>query len=342
MRRLLAMACAAAGLAAAMLWGLWAGPAGCSAQSTHPAASARAPADAVKIVLLHVNDVHGQTLGTAEGGGYARLATALAQQRADNTAAGVLFFHAGDELSRGDQMTRRTLGEANFAILNHLKLDGYTPGNGDYYDGADVLMARVRQANFPMLGANITGAEGQGPLKPFVVLPAGPVRVGVIGLSLIKTPMRELKMISPATALRETLPALRKQCDVVVVLSHRGVDEDEALAAGIDGIDVILGGHTHTMLPKGKVVKAPGGRAVLICQADEQLNYLGRAVLTMGRTADGGWAVRDASASLVALDAKVPQDPVVKALVARLWDARKVATATAPAEAPATQPALSH
>ena len=112
----------------------------------------------VELVLLHVNDIHGQTqehaLGKKSVGGYARLATAVADERrqaaqtlvpapagngatrpADGTPTYVLFFHAGDEFSRGDGLTRATLGAANIALLNAIGLDAMTPGNGEYYDG---------------------------------------------------------------------------------------------------------------------------------------------------------------------------------------------------------------
>jgi 5'-nucleotidase / UDP-sugar diphosphatase len=116
----------------------------------------------------------------------------------------------------------------------------------------------------------------------------------------------------------------------VVALTHLGYLDDVKLAQNVAGIDLILGGHSHTVLEHGQKAQGPDGREVLICQAGDELRYVGCAELKMAPAA-GGWRVESAQAKLIALDSNVPEDPAVKALIARLSAASQPAS---PARAP--------
>jgi 2',3'-cyclic-nucleotide 2'-phosphodiesterase (5'-nucleotidase family) len=279
----------------------------------------------VTITVLHVNDVHGQTephnWGGRNIGGYSRLSTLVAHFRSAGDANLVLLLHAGDELSRGDDLTRKTFGRANFQIMNFLRFDAWTPGNGDFYDGTEVLLQRVREANFPTLNANVSPAAGSAwATSPFVIRQVGPLKVAMFGLCTVHTDApggAGLTVADPIEAAARIVPQLRKQADLVVAVTHLGSIVDARLAKEVAGIDLIIGGHTHTVLEHGDTVKGPDGREVLICQAGEQLEYLGCAELKL-RPAGRGWQVASARARLILLDANVPEDPAVKALIARL------------------------
>jgi len=296
-----------------------------SCTAVREAAPGPPPSETVQVTLLHVNDVHGQTepygLKGRSVGGYARLATLVDEERAASKAARVFLIHAGDELSRGDDLTRATLGAANMAIMNHLKFDIYLPGNGDHYDGPDVLLAMLRRAKFPVLSANVTvAATGQPIGKPYIIEQAGPVRVAFLGLCLVKADHESSAlyiMDYPFTVAEKLVPELRKQADVVVVVSHLGALRDVELAELVPGIDVIIGAHSHTEMPEGVRMKGPDGREVLIAQAGEQLRFLGKIGLTLGRSG-GAWRLVSTSAALIPMDAAVRLDPTVTALIARL------------------------
>lgn len=304
----------------------------CAWAQKPPAAPASAPAGKlprhVTLVLLHVNDVHGQTQERRQGGqsvgGYARLSTKVREIRGQKKPnQHVLLLHAGDEFSRGDELTRATLGAANITLLNQIGLDAFTPGNGDFYDGWENLSARAKQAKFPFLMANVSGAaSGRRPGDPCVVLRAGPVKVGVIGLCFVRAQLPGawgLKVEDPIAVAKRIVPELRANTDVVVALTHLGLEQDKKLAAEVQGIDVIVGGHSHTVLEKGTQQPGPdkNGKNVLICQAGDLLRHVGSVRLRLERTKTG-YRVTDRRAELLPLDQSVKQDPAIKKTIAKL------------------------
>jgi len=298
------------------------------------ATTATAPAGrTVALTILHVNDIHGQTRGSDKGGGYARLATAVERARGKEGPP-MLLVHAGDEFSRGDELTRRTLGEANVEIMNRLAFDAWTPGNGEFYDGPANLRRRVAQAKFSVLAANVRFASDGKPVgRPYVICRAGPARVALLGLCLVKADhpsASAFRQADPIATAKELVPLLRRQADVVVALTHLGFAADCRLAAQVAGIDLIVGGHSHTVLQSGYRAKGPDGGNVLIVQAGEQLRFLGRADLTL-REETGGWRVESAQAGLVPLDKQVGPDPQMDAFVGRLWAAASRPAVTQPA-----------
>ncbi|HUT57790.1 MAG TPA: bifunctional UDP-sugar hydrolase/5'-nucleotidase [Phycisphaerae bacterium] len=311
MRKLAIAATLAALIAAACAW------------SADPAATTQPAETTARITLLHVNDIHGRTMPYEQGGksvgGYSRLATLVKRMRAEANDA--LLIHAGDELSRGDALTRRTLGHANVTLMNRIGFDLWTPGNGEFYDGKDNLIALGREANFPLLTANVKLAHtGKHLGAEFVVRRLGAVKVAFFGLCHFKTALpsaKGLKVSDPIETARALVPELRKKADIVVAVTHIGYWEDLKLAGKVAGIDVIIGGHSHTLLKRGDRVKGPGGGEVLICQAGEYMRHLGRIELILAR-ADGRWRIAQARAEVIPIDAKVPEDQAVKALLARL------------------------
>ena len=181
-------------------------------------------------------------------------------------AARVFLVHAGDEFSRGDELTRATKGAANVAIMNLLKFDLWVPGNGEFYQPLDVLEARLSEAKFPILAANVKYREGGKPVgKPYIIEKAGPVRIAFLGLGIVQpteapSAADVLMAADPIETAKGLVPELRKQADVVVAVTHIGSPADRRLAAAVPGIDVILGGHTHDTFPKGVPIKGPDGR----------------------------------------------------------------------------------
>lgn len=290
--------------------------------------AAVAAAPSAHIVLLHVNDPHGQTQGiTVNGkpwGGYARLSTMVDELRKKEGADHVVLFHAGDEFSRGDEMTSTSLGQANIDLMNKIGFAAWVPGNGDFYVGPANLQKRIAQANFPTLAANVTYRFGGEPLaKNTVVIEVQGVKIGLLGLCYVRKEHPSafpLRVLDPIETAKRIIPELRKQADIVIALTHLGLEADRQLAAQVGGIDMIVGGHSHTVLLRGYHVNDPDGKRVLIVQAGDQLRYLGRVDLQLTR-ADGRWQLNDATPQLIPLDSLVPQDPAIKAMIARMWPA---------------------
>lgn len=310
---------------------------------TAPLGAQTAPPDTkpVRITFLHVNDTHGHleeyNVNDHSVGGYARLSTAVQAVRGEKSADRVFLIHAGDEfslhatgeLSTSEKLTVSSKGAANVALINQLGFDLWTPGNGEFYGGLANLRQRFSEFHGQTLSANLYNrVDGKLLFKPYVIEQVGGLRVAFFSLNFIHANHPSCLMIrmdSPVETAKKLVPELRKQADFIVAITHIGVDDDRAVAQSVDGIDLIIGGHSHTTLPTGMAAKSPDGSAVVIAQAGEYLNYLGRVDVELARTPDG-WQVQAIAPSLRRLDEKVQIDPAVKATIARLSATTRPAT----------------
>ncbi len=260
------------------------------------------PAKPFRLALLHVNDTHSAlepaeapvTLGgrkvAARLGGFARLKTALDEGRARAGAEGVptLTLHAGDAV-QGTLFFNVFQGSADFEFLNLLGIDAMTLGNHEFDKGPGLTGRLVDSARFPVVSANID-ASGEpalaGKLRPYVIREVagrdGAIRkVGIVGVTTPGTPnlvasVGGVKFHKSAPAVAKAVKELSDQgVDIVLVLSHLGYEADLALARAVPGLDVIVGGHSHTLLgdaarfrplglapagPYPTVVKGPDGK----------------------------------------------------------------------------------
>jgi len=210
----------------------------------------------MNLALLHTNDVHGYLTPMpmpdgSTSGGYARRAALIHRLRAGNPAT--LLLDAGD-IYQGSRYWHAFRGQPDIALMNALGYDAATLGNHDFDGGLELLAQRLSEARFPVLCANFTPRPASplaGLWRSHVILTAGDWRVAVFGLT-IETPelyppdfgahIEVTPYLERAAAL---VPALRRQADVVILLSHLGQKGDEAVAASVPGIDLIIGGHNH-------------------------------------------------------------------------------------------------
>lgn len=291
-----------------------------------------AGAAATAIRILHVNDFHGfaepyRAPGADRPlGGLAYLATAIERLRAEQPT---LVLAAGDMI-QGNNWANIGRGKGSIEAMNAIRFDAMVVGNHEFDYGQEELKKRMAEASFPFLGANVAGLDG---LKPYLLTTIGGVRVAVIGVVTDDTPVtshprntRDLAFEPPAQTVRRQLDALKGQADVFVVLSHLGHPADRELAAQVAGIDVIVGGHSHTRVDVPVMV----GRTA-VAQAWEHGKALGVIDLTV---ADG--RVTQVAGRLVAIapDADVA-DPAVAEIVARY-----AAQVSALLEAPAGEAAV--
>ncbi len=204
--------------------------------------------------LLYVNDFHGfaephQPLGSAEPlGGAAYLAGAVDRRRNERPT---LLLAAGDMI-QGNNWANLFRGKSSIELMNAMGFDAMAVGNHEFDYGPKVLLERIKEAGFPFLGANVQGLAG---LKPYVIKTSGGIRVAIIGVVTADTPttthpgnVAGLKFTSPEAAVARCLKEIKGKADLMVVLSHLGYAEDRALAQKVPGIDVIIGGHSHTRL----------------------------------------------------------------------------------------------
>ena len=237
--------------------------ASCETSAVPPSAVPQASTPALpddRIQILHTNDIHGRMEaerlasggGSFEKGGVALLAAVAAQLRS-RAPERTLLLDAGDAW-QGAFISNENKGAAVLQVMNRMGYDAQALGNHDFDWGQDVLRVRAGEARFPFLAANVVDeASGQpaGFARPYVVKDLGLARVAVLGISNPGTPaiskpanVKGLRFLPAADAVAKYLPELRQKADVVVVLSHAGKDDDQALARAMPGVDVIVGGHS--------------------------------------------------------------------------------------------------
>jgi 2',3'-cyclic-nucleotide 2'-phosphodiesterase (5'-nucleotidase family) len=281
------------------------------------------------LVILHINDTHGCLFEPRAGeddppdhvapveGGVARLATLVRRIRAENPG-NVLFLHAGDDLSSEDPVTVYYGGEATVQTMNALGLDAMTPGNGEFYGGVDRMLALRTHARYVLLAANLAYKESGGEiLQPWTVREVHGVRVGILGLGFIRTnhpASKPLLLGDPVEAAKTYVPQLRAKADLVLLLTHIGEEQDLRIASEVPGVDIVVGGHTHTRMDPPRRVQGPDGREVVVAQAGDMYRYLGR--LDVSVTPVEGQAARvEVRGKLIPVDGSVAEDPETAALL---------------------------
>jgi 5'-nucleotidase/UDP-sugar diphosphatase len=296
------------------------------------------------LTILHTNDTHShieQFAGSsstcneeqaAEGvcvGGVARRGAMLAALM--GTATNPILVDAGDQF-QGSLFYTEYRGEEAAEFMAMLGYQAMTIGNHEFDDGPANLARFIDSVGLPVLSANINASgdpDLTGKILPYTVLDVGGEQIGVIGLTTITTPFSsspgDTVAFGEYVALLEPVVAeLEAQgINKIVLLSHIGYEDDQALAAAIDGVDIIVGGHSHTLLsntvedasgPYPTVVNSPSGAPVLIVQAEAYGKYLGN--LEVAFDTDGVAAAWQGEPIL--LDASVAEDPDMLARVAVL------------------------
>ena len=251
-----------------------------------------------KITILHTNDVHSHIdpFGPDDGrnankGGVARRATLVESCRKENP--NTLLLDAGD-IFQGTPYFNYYGGEIEFKLMSMLKYDLATIGNHDFDNGIDGLYAQLPHAKFDFVSANydFTNTVMDTHVKPYKIFVRDGIKIGIFGLGVQldglvnKNMYKETKYNDPIETAQDMSRVLKEEqkCDLVICLSHIGYyyknspDRvcDLALAKATKDIDLIVGGHTHTFLPKPTVEKNSVGKNVLINQVGAYGLYLGK------------------------------------------------------------------
>lgn len=256
-----------------------------------------------ELVVLHTNDTHSavkplsvnidDTL-TAGRGGFVRRVALVREERAKNP--GLLLFDSGD-FSQGSPYYTLFKGDVEVGLMNMMGYDAATIGNHEFDYGLDNLARLVRAARFPVVCANydFAGTPLEGLVRPYTIVERQGVKIGVFGLSprleglVAKDNYGGVRYLDPVEAARRVVGQLRGEdsCDVVICLSHLGWQmpapdvDDSALVAGTRGIDLVLGGHSHTYMEKMEYVADGSGRRVPVEQNGKHGVYVGRVVMAI-------------------------------------------------------------
>jgi 5'-nucleotidase len=250
-----------------------------------PGTSADGVEQALHLVILHTNDTHSRLDpfpldgGPFQGlGGVARRATLI--RRIRERHPNVLLLDSGD-IFQGTPYFNFFGGEIELEAMSAMGYDVATIGNHDFDNGTRGLAAVMPRAAFPFVSANyeVAGSALEPWIRPWTVRERGGIRVGIFGLGvafegLVLEQMHEgVRYTDPFAAARRCVSELRGQdCSLVICLSHLGYRyrgaraSDTELAQEIEGIDLILGGHTHTFLDEPDVITHASGRKTLVNQ----------------------------------------------------------------------------
>jgi 2',3'-cyclic-nucleotide 2'-phosphodiesterase (5'-nucleotidase family) len=311
--------------------------------------SVAAAQSTARLTILHTNDTHGHLLPFSypavapdgsvvaslkerrDIGGVARRAALARQVRADLLLQGVPVWlvDAGD-FSDGTAFSTEYRGEADVAAMNAAGYDFATIGNHEFNYPLEHTRRLLTLTNYPLLVANVIDRLTGKPIaRESLVVPLGPVRIGLFGLvtheaSTYPAVKEGLTVLDEAATARRMVADLRTRADIVILLSHCGDDVDERLAAEVPGIDVIVGGHTHSRLPFGTFVwgsedlRETGTNGTIIVQAFQWGGELGRLDLLF-RKSPSGWAVDRYRTRLLPLTPSLAGAADVEAVVSRYW-----------------------
>lgn len=285
------------------------------------------------LTILHVNDSHStlEAIGPRDAnlkgtlGGVSRIATLVGMTKI--TEPNVLFLHSGD-ISIGDLFFNKNFQVPELQILNALDLDAMTVGNHEFDLGPEALLGSIQYAfpiaadAFPMLTANIdfsdpTISDLQNYVTPYTIKEFGDLKVGIFGLTtpatnLISNPSPAVVSEDIVNIAATTVGTLRssENCDVVILLSHLGIDLDKVIAQFVPGINVIVGGHDHYKYEQPITLTDPMGGTTWIVQAGS--NYLNAGKMSL---LVDGTDVQLINYQLIPIDSNIPQEPTIQAIV---------------------------
>ncbi|WP_024984482.1 bifunctional metallophosphatase/5'-nucleotidase [Brevibacillus borstelensis] len=263
------------------------------------------------ITIAHTNDTHGHITEdkNLKEFGYAKIATLLKDWREEND--NFLLLDAGDTF-QGTVYVNQFQGESVVPILNYLGYNVMAAGNHEFDFGYEQLLKLRDMLKHPVISANVFKADGKELLVPTFKAEIGGKKFAFVGFVAEDTPIlthpnnvKGLTFKNPVEVAKTVVPQLKKEVDHVIVVSHVGVDVDREIAKNVPGIDLIVGGHSHTPLEKPELVNG-----TYIVQDWEYGKSLGRADLYYL-----GKELVAFSGGLKAYDETVQADPEVEKMV---------------------------
>jgi len=242
------------------------------------------------LTILHTNDLHANFLPHEAAwirsepkplvGGLLELQYAIDSVR--KTKTNVLTLDAGDDMTGNpisEILEKNAYGGGFIEMLNHMGYEAWTPGNHDLDISQENLRNLIAIAKHPAVNANAVDSAGNHVLntKPYIILNKDGIRVGLIGLITEElfhvtntNNLKGLKLLPVIETTQKIIDEIDDQTDLIVAVTHKGVDEDSVLAMNTKGLDIIIGGHSHTRLKTPKFINN-----VIIAQTGANCENLG-------------------------------------------------------------------
>lgn len=286
-------------------------------------------ADDYTLTVLHTNDVHSH-LDVDDMGRYGSarvkaVADSIKAEKPDN-----VMVDAGDLLV-GTIFFSQFDGTVDQVVLNMMGYDAITLGNHEFDKGPSILSSFIDNLQIPVVSSNVD-FPGEpllnGKVIPYYIKEVGASRVGFIGATLTSTlgisnPGQTIVFNDEIESLSTAVQQLRTEdVNIIIAITHVGFTADKVIAGAVDGIDIIVGGHSHSLLSNDKygiaayptVVNSPSGDPVLVVQAGSYNKYLGELDVTFNK--DGVPVMW--TGNPIYLDAGFPLDEDVAAYIAKI------------------------
>ncbi|MTH77217.1 bifunctional metallophosphatase/5'-nucleotidase [Paracoccus aestuariivivens] len=294
--------------------------------------------------ILHINDFHSRMEpinkfdATCDAeteaknecfGGVARLATKISEMRDQLKADGqnVIVLDAGDQY-QGSLYYTTYKGKDTVEFMNAIGFDAMAVGNHEFDDGPAGLQVLAEGARFPIISGNLDlsqSPELKGKVGDVLTLDVGDEKIGIVSALAMDTP--ETASPGDKVIFQDDMDSLKADVQQltdagvtkVIALTHEGYKRDQELAAGVPGLDALIGGHSHTLLgdmegaegPYPTMVKGADGAEVPVATAYAYGKYLGHLTLTW----DDNGKLTKAEGQPILLDSSVTQDPTIAARV---------------------------
>lgn len=251
------------------------------------------------LTILHTNDTHScimplsenlaDTLQAGRGGFIRRIAMLKEERKKDPN---LLLFDSGD-FSQGSPYYTLFKGDVEVGLMNMMHYDAGTIGNHEFDYGFDNMARVFKRLNYPIVCANydFTGTELAKIVKSYVIIKRNGLKIGVFGLSPKLDGLVDHKnylttrYLDPVATAQKMVDVLKgKKCDLIICITHLGWDEhgmgDQEVIRGTRGIDLVLGGHSHTYFQTLRYVKDLDGKLVPVDQNGKSGIYIGKMTLT--------------------------------------------------------------
>ena len=257
-----------------------------------------------ELIILHTNDTHSciyplsehlaDTMLAGRGGFIRRIAMLKEERQKDPD---LLYFDSGD-FSQGSPYYTLFKGDVEVGLMNQMGIDASTIGNHEFDFGLENMARIFRMANFPIICSNydFTGTPVEGIVQRYTIIRRKGVKIGVFALDpemegLVAGKNCEgVRYLDPVETANEMVDLLRnkKKCDLVICISHMGWEgkntiTDSEIIAQTRGLDLLLGGHSHTYLKQMEYVKDLDGKSVPVDQNGKHGIFIGKLRLTLQR-----------------------------------------------------------
>ncbi|WP_293576004.1 bifunctional metallophosphatase/5'-nucleotidase [Phaeobacter sp.] len=303
--------------------------------------TAGAAAADYKLTVLHTNDIHSRiesinkydstcnAEGEAEGkcfGGVARIKSAVDGKRAAMEGENLIVLDAGDPF-QGSLFYTTYKGAAEAEFMQAIGYDAMAVGNHEFDDGPEGLAGFIDAVDFPVVSGNLdlsAEASLNGKVANHVILEVGGERIGIV--SALATDTVDTSSPGPNVVFQDEIQSLQADVDAltaegvnkIIALTHVGLAKDLEIAAQVKGLDLVVGGHSHTLLSNTSD-RAAGAYPTMVgdvpvVQAYAYSKYLGEVTLTF----DDNGNVLSAMGEPILLDASVTPDAAIAARVAEM------------------------